>query len=853
MKKTYYWVVAAILLLTLAVSGTLSAAADGNTRGGKCGTNASWVFHSDTGELIISGQGDMEDYSSSRPPPWISCCSSITSVKIGEGITSIANYAFLYCNNLASVSLPNSLTSVGDYAFYGCSSLIQIPIPKTVTHLGNNAFMGCVNLKVAILPHGITSIPTSLFSGCIQLMAVNVPSTVTDIGNEAFRDCAALPSMVLPNGITTVGNAAFHGCESLSEIRFPAGVTSIGDSALAFCTGLKTVHLPNTLTDLGKNILNGSSPRLVLFEGQKEEWQTVRIGEENSILSRVLLIHPGHLFNREVVDPLYHSSDADCEHAATCYRSCACGAAGEEIFSYGEPLGHTGGTATCLRQAVCDTCQKPYGLLIAHSPDGVADCVRGVYCAVCETMLEPAKGHRHHAVVVPPTCTEEGYTTHTCADCSDTYTDTPIEATGHTPGDAPTCLEDQFCTVCAAKLADRLGHSYVGVVTRTPTCTEQGVRTHSCSRCADGYAESIEPTGHTEGTAPTCLTPQLCTVCQTVLADELGHNYRAETVAPTCDTRGHTAHTCDRCATTYLDEFIPAKGHTPGNAATCTTAQTCTVCQTVLADSSGHDYRAETVAPTCDEQGYIRHSCARCSAAYLDELVPAKGHVPGDAPTCTTAQTCTVCQTVLADSPGHDYRAETVDPTCVGQGYVRHSCARCSAAYLDELVPAKGHVPGDAPTCRAPQTCTVCHALLAEPAEHTYEESVTEATCTVDGRVVHTCSLCGDVYIDSIIPATGHTAGDWTVDNEPDIGEPGRQHKSCGVCSAILEAETFWDSHGDGTAPTPDETDAANDLPPEPNEKKDRAGCRITAGNVIVIVIILIAAFVLWYLDRRRK
>jgi diacylglycerol kinase family enzyme len=34
--------------------------------------------------------------------------------------------------------------------------------------------------------------------------------------------------------------------------------------------------------------------------------------------------------------------------------------------------------------------------------------------------------------------------------------------------------------------------------------------------------------------------------------------------------------------------------------------------------------------------------------------------------------------------------------------------------------------------------------------------------------------------------------GDWILDNHPDVGEPGRQHKECESCSVVLEAETFW-------------------------------------------------------------
>jgi hypothetical protein len=70
-------------------------------------------------------------------------------------------------------------------------------------------------------------------------------------------------------------------------------------------------------------------------------------------------------------------------------------------------------------------------------------------------------GHSYNAVVTAPTCTEGGYTTHTCTRCGDSYTDSETSATGHTPGDWTTVTEptigiegkkQQSCTVCSVIL-----------------------------------------------------------------------------------------------------------------------------------------------------------------------------------------------------------------------------------------------------------------------------------------------------------------------------------------------------------------------------------------------------------------
>ena len=84
-----------------------------------------------------------------------------------------------------------------------------------------------------------------------------------------------------------------------------------------------------------------------------------------------------------------------------------------------------------------------------------------------------AHEHSYTAVVTPPTCTEKGYTTHTCA-CGDSYVDTYVDA---------------------------LGHAWdSGTVTKQPTATETGVRTYTCTRCSATKTETIPATGSVDVT-----------------------------------------------------------------------------------------------------------------------------------------------------------------------------------------------------------------------------------------------------------------------------------------------------------------------------------------------------------------
>ena len=122
-----------------------------------------------------------------------------------------------------------------------------------------------------------------------------------------------------------------------------------------------------------------------------------------------------HIIGMIKIKDIDHCSD-DTYHWLGCQR---CGktledlrdelnSAGFEInekwYELSRKTAHTGGTATCTEKAVCDECGDAYGELGAH---------------------------RYDAVVTAPTCTQNGYTKHTCSSCKDSYTDNETVKTGH--------------------------------------------------------------------------------------------------------------------------------------------------------------------------------------------------------------------------------------------------------------------------------------------------------------------------------------------------------------------------------------------------------------------------------------
>ncbi len=216
----------------------------------------------------------------------------VTNLVIPEGVTSIADYAFYNCTSLTSVTIPDSVTSIGSYAFYGCSSLTSINIPDGVTSIGSSAFSGCGSLTSIIIPDGVTNIGSSAFDGCISLTSIDIPDGVTSIGYFAFSGCSSLESVTIGNGVTSIGSSAFSDCSSLTSITIPDSVTSIGGSAFWYCSSLTSITIPDGVTSIGYDAFyDCSSLETVYYAGGKEDWQKIKIGNDNSYLTGAQIIY----------------------------------------------------------------------------------------------------------------------------------------------------------------------------------------------------------------------------------------------------------------------------------------------------------------------------------------------------------------------------------------------------------------------------------------------------------------------------------------------------------------------------------------------------------------------------------
>ena len=551
-------------------------------------------------------------------------------------------------SRVKSAVIAEGVTSIGDSAFCNCTSLTSVTIPNSVTSIGDGAFASCTSLTGIRVTEG-----NSHYSSDASGVLFNKDKTTLVQCPGAFA------AYTIPDSVTSIGGSAFRGCSSLTSVTIPDSVTSFGSDAFQGCTSLTSVTIPDSVTSIGgwafyycTSLTSVTIPDGVTSIGG---WAFYNCTSLTSVTIP------------DSVTSIGMSAFEDCTSLTDVYY------AGSE--------------------AQWKAIQISYGndaLLNANIH----------YNYVFHT-------HSYKDVVTAPTCTEKGYTTHTCA-CGNSYVDTYVDALGHAWDN--------------------------GKVTKEPTETETGVKTFTCTRCGETKTETMPVIPHV-------------------------HSYKDVVTAPTCTAKGYTTHTC-ACGDSYVDTYTDPLGHDLKDdaavAATCTTAGTtagkhCTRCdykegmETIAA--LGHDLKDDAaVAATCTTAGTTagKH-CTRCDYKEGMETIAALGHAwdegkvtkqPTETETGVKTFTCTRCgetrtETMPVIPHVHSYKDVVTAPTCTEKGYTTHTCA-CGDSYVDTYTDALGHAWDEG-------------------------EVTKEATETTQGSMTYTCTRCPATKRD-ILPASGLVA-----------------------------------------------------------------------------------------------
>ena len=563
-----------------------------------------------------------------------------------------------------------------------------------------------------------------------------VAATCTTTGLTEGKKCSECGEILVPQEVT---EKVAHTEEEIPAV--PGSCQSYGVSAGKKCSVCgEILEAPVTDTVYGAHVeeiipaVPGNCQTPGLTEGKKCSvcGEILVAQEETALVDHVWEITPG----KEATCTMPGLSDG--KKCTLCDAEIA-----QEVIG---ALGHDevtipGQAATCTAPGMTDgiSCSRcdlvikaqeaiaTLGHSLSEIPAQDATCTEvgytaGIWCNRCETVTikpeeVPALDHDYVSVVTDPTCVAEGYTTHTCSRCENSYTDSVTEKAEHTS---------------------------VDVAGKQPTCTETGLTTGKKCAVCDTVIEAqteIPVIAHTEEIVPavasTCTATGLtegkkCSVCGTItVAQEsvakLPHDevviagYPASYAADGL-TEGKKCSVCGKWL--VQQTVIPALKHTieiiPGKAATCnesglTEGKKCIGCcngavileQTVI-PALGHDYNTVVTAPTCTSGGYTTFTCSRCGDNYTGNLTDKTAHneiaMPGKAATCTATgltdgSKCADCgeivkaQTVI-EVIAHAYGEWEIvlEATATEAGMKSRACSACGHAE-EETIPATGVEP----------------------------------------------------------------------------------------------------------------------------------------------------------------
>ena len=619
------------------------------------------------------------------------------------------------------------VTSISDFAFQSCVNLTCVIIPDSVTTIGDDAFKKSGITSVTI-GNSVTSIGDCAFGYCDDLTSVTIPNSVTFIDKNAFEYCSNLTSIIIPDSITKIDEWTFQGCSSLTSIIIPDSVTAIGARAFLECTNITSITIPQSVKTIGyETFRDCRNLTAILYNGTVKQWALI-----------------------------------------------------EKAISWS----YYTGTYT-------------------------------IYCTDGEiakdgTITYYTHTHEYTAAVTPPTATEDGYTTYTCA-CGDTYTDDIVVPTAFTVTSSNRAMigykgtENENLVIPAVFEDNGTWYRVVAIQNAFISC--QGLTSvtipesvTSISLSAFGYCYNltnifVEDNNEVYQSINGNLYSNNGTTLVRYAIGKKDASFEIPNSVTTID--GYAFQSCTKLTSVTIPDSVTTIGKNAFNGCNNLTSVT-------IGDS------VTTIG------NYAFDDCDNLTSITIPDSVTTIGDSAFEG--CDNLTSVTIGDSVTtigknAFSSCHNLTSVTIgrSVTCIGEWafmnafldsdihlrgvYIYDIAAWCNIVFASEaasplVFAGKLYLIKD-DSCVLITNCVVknCAAdgTMTYSQQHKYTSAVTPPTATEDGYTTYTCSTCGNIYTETIVP----TAFTVTADNRAMVGYKGRDGETL-VIPAVFESNGTW-------------------------------------------------------------
>ena len=129
--------------------------------------------------------------------------------------------AFKNKTSITSVVISNGVTSIGDNAFYGCDAIEKLVLNCSIV---GDWFKGNATIKEVVVGNNVASISTSAFKGCTSFTAVTFDAESV---KDFFKDNTVITDITFTNRVKAIESKAFVGMSNLTNIMLETTIPPV--------------------------------------------------------------------------------------------------------------------------------------------------------------------------------------------------------------------------------------------------------------------------------------------------------------------------------------------------------------------------------------------------------------------------------------------------------------------------------------------------------------------------------------------------------------------------------------------------------------------------------------------------